>query len=422
MFPQPMSWSEPREDDLNPLAQPDLAQALEQQIAAGFPPGLALDLVLNELVVRAATATRARAAALALTRGDEMVCRAATGEHAPDLGIPLNTSDGLSGACLRTRQSQLCLDTETDSRVDAATCRRLGVRSMLVVPVLEDGRLAGVLEVFGTDPAEFVESDQNLLEIFAREVTRIVASARELDQRLPPPLQPAQRPPQPFFMQSAPLQMPLPALSGPYEVWTLVLGTIAILMIIALSFLIGSRIGWLGRPAGAIAPARPPVPASEQAAVPQTAPAKQPPKASGSAAKVPSSDGGLVVYEQGKVIFRMNPASPKQTVPPASPDTTAAGIARVWLAADLAESRLVQRSEPHYPAEALAAHRSGNVVLEVVVGEDGSVTSTRPVSGDPLLTAAAADAVRNWHYEPYRVQGHPAQFQTDVTLKFSLPD
>jgi TonB family protein len=293
---------------------------------------------------------------------------------------------------------------------------------MLVVPVLEDGRLAGVLEVFGTDPAEFVESDQNLLEIFAREAARIVASARELERRLPAPFQPPQHPQQPFFMDSAPLQMPLQPTRGPYEAWTLVVGTIAILMIIALSFLIGSRIGWLGRPSGAVVPARLPVPASEQAAVPQTAPAKQPPKASGSSAKVPSSDGGLVVYEQGKVIFRMNPASPKQTVPPASPDTTAAGIARVWLAADLAESRLVQRSEPHYPAEALAAHRSGNVVLEVVVGEDGSVTSTRPVSGDPLLTAAAADAVRNWHYEPYRVQGHPAQFQTDVTLKFSLPD
>ena len=59
MFSQPMSWSESREDDLNPLAQTDLVQALEQQIDAGFPPGLALDLVLNELVVRASTATRA---------------------------------------------------------------------------------------------------------------------------------------------------------------------------------------------------------------------------------------------------------------------------------------------------------------------------------------------------------------------------
>src|SRR6266478_1463174 len=167
MFSQPMSWPEPREDDVSPLAQLDLVQALEQQIASNFPPGLALDLVLNELVVRAASATRARSAALALKRGDEMVCRAATGEHAPDLGIPLNTRDGLSGACLRTHQSQLCLDTETDPRVDAAASRRLGIRSMLIVPVMQEGEMVGVMEVFGTDPAEFVDSDQNLLEIFA---------------------------------------------------------------------------------------------------------------------------------------------------------------------------------------------------------------------------------------------------------------
>src|SRR5215813_13999148 len=186
MIPQPMPWSERRELDPNPLAQPDLAEVLDQQIASGFPPGLALDLVLNELVVRAATATHARSAALALVRGDEMVCRAATGEHAPDLGIPLNTSDGVSGACLRTHQSQLCLDTETDPRVDAATCRRLGIRSMLVVPVLEEGELAGVLEVFATEAAEFVESDQTLLEIFAREAARIRRVALDLEHRPAP--------------------------------------------------------------------------------------------------------------------------------------------------------------------------------------------------------------------------------------------
>src|ERR1700690_3922741 len=120
-----------------PLPLPDLALLLEQHVQAGFPPDLALDLVLNELVVRAADATRASAAALALVRGDEMVCRAATGLHAPDLGIPLNTRDGLSGACVRTRSPQLCNDAESDARVDPAASRRLGIRSMLIVPVFE---------------------------------------------------------------------------------------------------------------------------------------------------------------------------------------------------------------------------------------------------------------------------------------------
>src|ERR1035438_6989309 len=129
--------SEPALNGPHPLPLPDLTRLLEQHVQSGFPPDLALDLVLNELVVRAADATHASAAALALVRGDEMVCRAATGLHAPDLGIPLNTRDGLSGACVRTRSPQLCNDAESDARVDPTASRRLGIRSMLIVPVFE---------------------------------------------------------------------------------------------------------------------------------------------------------------------------------------------------------------------------------------------------------------------------------------------
>jgi TonB family protein len=435
MFSQPMSWSESREDDLNPLAQTDLVQALERQIDAGFPPGLALDLVLNELVVRASTATRARSAALALRRGDEMVCRAATGEHAPDLGIPLNMSDGLSGACLRTHQSQLCLDTETDPRVDAVASRRLGVRSMLVVPVLDGDELVGVLEVFATDPAEFVDSDQNLLEIFARDVTRIRRAAFELEKRPVPAIPPASAitPAEPTapdqLLQPVSIGTTLPSQKAraPYEIWSLVLGGLAILLAVALSFMIGSRIGWLGlSSSGAHHSPSLPAAVSPKTPAPPVAHAKQPTESSGSAAKpAPDSNaGGLVVYDKGKVVFRIKPAAPKipGQSPEASEDTTRGGTTRVWLASDLAESRLLQRNEPQYPADALAAHRTGDVVLEVLVGVDGSVASTRPINGDSLLVTAATDAVRTWRYEPYRVHGRPAQFQTDVTLKFSLPD
>src|SRR5271156_2158176 len=157
MFPQPMSRSEFHPDD----SLTDPTRILEEHLRAGFPADLALDLVLNEIVVRAAEATRASAAALALARGDDMVCRAATGNLAPDLGAPLNTRDGLSGACLETRQPQLSVDTEFDPRVDPAISRRLGIRSILIVPVFEgsaknadaedrndwNGHLTGVLEV-----------------------------------------------------------------------------------------------------------------------------------------------------------------------------------------------------------------------------------------------------------------------------------
>jgi TonB family protein len=102
--------------------------------------------------------------------------------------------------------------------------------------------------------------------------------------------------------------------------------------------------------------------------------------------------------------------------------TKTASTQGVWLSPAHAETRLLRRTEPQYPPAALASHRAGNVVLEVQVAEDGSVSSIRTLSGDPLLAAAAAEAVRNWRYQPYRQHDHPAQFQTDVTLSFSSPN
>src|ERR1700730_15330158 len=244
MFPQPMSRPEFRPDE----SHPDLARLLEENLLAGFPLDLALDLVFNELVVRAAEATNASAAALALARGDDMVWRAATGHLAPDLGIPLNTRDGLSGACLQTRQPQLSVDTEFDPRVDPAISRRLGIRSILIVPVFDmnNAQFTGVLEVFSTSPAAFSNSDQKLLEGFAEECARIRQAAIELSQRKPvaTAASPELIPPE----LSAPeliAARPLPAHRPAYEAWTLVLGSLAILATIAVSFLIGSRVGWL---------------------------------------------------------------------------------------------------------------------------------------------------------------------------------
>jgi TonB family protein len=289
---------------------------------------------------------------------------------------------------------------------------------MLVVPVLDGEDLVGVLEVFATDPGEFVDSDQNLLEIFAREVTRIRRAAIELEQS-PRPISVAPDPAVFAVIPSASAPRP----RARYEAWTLVLGGLAILLFVAMSFMIGSRIGWLG---GSSARVYRQTPLSAAAASTRAVSDGKAPTGRNGAAARSASDSkadGLVVYEQGKIVFRMKPAA-RRSAPSSEPSGTHApdSIARVWLAPGRAESRLRQRVEPQYPADALAAHRSGDVVLEVVVQVDGSVASIRPVSGDPVLAAAASDAVRTWRYDPYRVQGRPAEFQTDVTLKFSLPD
>jgi TonB family protein len=458
MFPQPMSRSEFRPDD----SHPDLTRLLEQHFLAGFPPDLALDLVLNELVVRAAEATHASAAALALTRGDEMVCRAATGHLAPDLGVPLNTRDGLSGACLQTRQPQLSVDTEFDPRVDPDISRRLGIRSILIVPVFDmnNAQFTGALEVFSTSPAAFSHADQKLLEGYAEECARIRQAAMELSQRKPaavasPELVPPALIPSGFVPSDFAAPSSLPARRSSYETWTLVLGSLAILATIAVSFLIGSRIGWLrptayhaqisqpiptetARPKSCVGTAAAGCPAEQSSAATTAAQRANPPsseKTSEKASKqksptpAPSADE-LVVYEKGKVIFRMKPAparpsSTKQdadAIVKASSTTKIPAPQSVWLSPQQAETRLLRRTEPQYPPDALAAHRAGNVVLEVQVAEDGSVSNIRTLSGDPLLAAAATEAVRNWRYQPYRQHDHPSQFQTDVTLNFTLPN
>lgn len=457
MFPQPMSRPEFRPDEVSA----DPISTLEQHLLAGFPPDLALDLVLNELVVRAAEVTHASAAALALARGDEMVCRAATGPLAPDLGVPLNTRDGLSGACLQTRQPQLSVDTEFDPRIDPAVSRRLGIRSILIVPIFEandSSQFAGILEVFSSSPAAFSHKDQKLLEGFAAECARIRKSANELSTRKPnsispPPIvasefdEPEVLPAEfhledfsaPSFAALAPPSLRRP----PYEVWALVLGALTILATIAISFLIGSRIGWLN-------PAESPVSrqvsqSPDANSIPATvtktdtakpASAKSTPTKSAAA---PAADE-LVVYQNGKVVFRMKPPATKPDqakreptkldsarqqgsgIVEASSTTKLATFPGVWLSSAQAEGRLLSRTEPQYPPEALASHRSGNVVLEVQVAEDGSVSAIRTLSGDPVLADAAAEAVRNWRYQPYRRRDHPSQFQTDVTMSFNLPN
>jgi TonB family protein len=457
-----MPWSEPHEDNPNPAPEsaafPDLASALKHYVLDGLSPELALDVALNEVVVRATSATQASAAALALARGAEMVCRATTGDHAPDLGVPLNTREGLSGACLRSRRPQLCHDTESDPRVDAAVSRHLGVRSILIVPVMDGDDLVGVVEVFSRRPRAFSESHQVLLEALARDCARLHRFALELAERPPEPPPPLEEEGSDaetrlaaladsvsasggVSRESAELRLPLAGSSLPTldsfppqklrsasDFWGLILAVLVIAAAAALSFLIGSRTGWLRSfsppPPQTAAPKAGPSESANQSNLSKPpAPQGGSPRSASAAQPVPQS-GGLIVYERGKVVFRMNPPASQPADGQSAKGSTGAASAvpaRSWLAPDAAEARLLYRLEPQYPGDALAAHRSGDIVVEVFVGKDGAVASVRTVSGDPLLAGAAEDAVRKWRYEPYRVNGHPAEFQTEVTLRFALP-
>lgn len=82
--------------------------------------------------------------------------------------------------------------------------------------------------------------------------------------------------------------------------------------------------------------------------------------------------------------------------------------------------KLIRRVMPKYPATALLARREGQVVLRLTVGADGLVKDTQVISGHRDLAQAAADAVKEWRYEPYRLDGKAVDATTQAVVNFSL--
>ncbi|HYL16889.1 MAG TPA: GAF domain-containing protein [Terriglobales bacterium] len=128
---------------------------------------LDLEPTISLIAERAQTITAATGAAVALRHGSEIVCRARAGRTAPDLGVRLQTDSGLSAECVRTGEVLLCGDAEANARVDLASCRRLGVRSILVAPLRYFRRTLGLFEVLSSAPYAFDHQDVASLQMLA---------------------------------------------------------------------------------------------------------------------------------------------------------------------------------------------------------------------------------------------------------------
>ncbi len=113
----------------------------------------------------------------------------------------------------------------------------------------------------------------------------------------------------------------------------------------------------------------------------------------------------------------LNPAPPASAAQPAASSSLATQTEH-WSGAGL---QLMERVLPLYPRLAAAEHLQGEVVLLATIGRDGTVADVRPVSGPPVLAASAVEAVRQWHFRPYEVEGKPVQVQTNIRVNFALP-
>jgi protein TonB len=93
---------------------------------------------------------------------------------------------------------------------------------------------------------------------------------------------------------------------------------------------------------------------------------------------------------------------------------------RMRVASRVAAANLIHDVAPIYPPEAGRARIEGTVVLLALIGKDGTVRDVRVQSGAPLLAQAAIDAVRQWRYRPYLLNGDPVEIDSQITITFNL--
>ncbi len=132
--------------------------------------GSDLNAALRLIGERARSLTRGASAAIALAHNGSVMCRASIGGSSPALGTRLDVNAGFSGECFRTGKSLRCDDAEIDPRVDAESCRRLGIRSILAAPIRAEREVAGLLAVFAAQPFSFDEGDVAVVESLANTV------------------------------------------------------------------------------------------------------------------------------------------------------------------------------------------------------------------------------------------------------------
>src|SRR5215467_7779912 len=133
---------------------------------------------LTVIVQRAQAFTNASGAAIAIGNSEEIVCRARSGSSAPDVGTSLRVEGSFTGLCIQTGRELRCDDAETDTRVDTTAIRALGIRSMVVTPIKDEGKVVGVLAVFAPTPHAFTITHVAVLKTMADQISALLQKER----------------------------------------------------------------------------------------------------------------------------------------------------------------------------------------------------------------------------------------------------
>ena len=440
---------------------------------------LALDLVLNEIVLQARLTTNATGAVIALERSRKLVCRATTGATSSEIAAFLNIPSGVSTSCLETRAVQRVDDVESGTHTDAPAYQRAGVRSILVVPISNDeDQVLGVLQIFSPRPNSFCDRDVLTLQALARRIAANIElveksysvdapkvplpSAKSADINTP---QRAPRPSPQFFTRLLTKRRKVMPAN-----WAAMFGKTALILVLLGACVTAAKFWMRSRgmaqpvvvhrssqlpvqqtatqPASVITsnirrPEVKPVDANSTISAPalprQHAPKSQlhSPKRHATsvsverkpihkgttpsvgetkpADKMPLSSNEIVLFED-----KSSPQEPAIKAVSDAVSSNSANSSVETIPTQAALARLVQRVEPEYPNAARQQHIQGNVLLDILVNESGAVAELALVSGAPQLMPAAEQAVRQWHFQPLTKSGHPQKFKSRVEINFTL--
>jgi TonB family protein len=405
--------------------QPGIKHILHTLAAHGAGPAsaeLAFDLVLHEIVEEVREATHATGTAIAWIRDGEMVCRATTGETAPNLGVRVDMRSGLAAESVDTGQIQNCRDTETDSRVNPENYRQLGVRSMMLVPISSTSENLGILQLCSSEPNAFGDSEIVAVRPFISRSIEAWIEMKEGDS----------------VSTDAQADSHVAAGGSPDDGLTKIResedesGTtlptsrsrmnelsnyFLLVAVLSVAVLLGLVLGWKWGRDRVAARSASPVPSTRIA----VATASEPTSKAATSSDSPTADksigtrqsegaqsqgapaGSLVISQDGRVIYH-SVEKPMDGVKYTPPERT----------------KLLKRVDPEYPSAAIAQSVQGPVVLDITVLANGNVSDVVVRSGDPLLTESAVEAVRQWRFQPAEDRTAIERL-TRVTINFILP-
>jgi|SRR5579872_2201205 TonB family protein len=421
------------------------------------------DSILTAVAGTARIVSGADGTALAVRTNGVVLCRARNGEIAPEFGAPVNVDSGISGECLRSAMTLVCHDSEEDERVDPEVCRRLGIRSIVVVPLRSSTGMIGILEAFSARPDAFDGEQISSL----RALAEIAEAACERDRDAPP-----------IALAAPPTIIPPVWIAPPKSAskfskfefekfrrrladkryWIPAVTAVVLLMVGLVV-----RLSWkqTGDEIAASAASQPHAVAENTAppSSPQIVPLK--PNAAivvhqstPSTAKKVLQNAADLQPDTGTGDAPIALKSPSATntgakaahqpssaedvdVPPPSIEAAESSAPSDLLRAvsgptempafgakvsqGIVEASLVRKVDPIYPVDARLRRLSGPVTLDAIIGEDGSVKTLSVVSGAALLANAAKSAVREWRFSPAKLDGKPIESQKRITVVFRLP-